>query len=296
MKKIPVYLFAFVLCSCRQDLVSFESFPDEGYGFKTAPAQVSIKDSVFKISNQTITQIPLKENNSIVFYSNQILSKKVSGEIISSAFNVQAAAFSMPKNAKTLWEKTISATKIEYEKDFLKAITEAKSNFEQALQIIHAENGETVLYATDNVEQIVVPNSTEKRFLGFVSRLHPERITQKEGGKCIGVLYYASAQKTIQKIHFYAVSDSLANGIQEISPSVILASLNPQNISTDDGRGLVLMSAKNNSNTNAISDFQIELTFWVDNLGEERKIVLPIVEDKIVLEKIQLDKKVFEVK
>ena len=61
----------------------------------------------------------------------------------------------------------------------------------------------------------------------------------------------------------------------------------------DEGRRLALMSLKENSKKEDFSKFDIEITFYYGEEVKEVKVIIPVTNDAIDIDKIVYDKKLF---
>ncbi|NNC94122.1 MAG: hypothetical protein HKN92_01075 [Chitinophagales bacterium] len=205
-----------------------------------------------------------------------------------SVYDIQVLG---PENNE-MWNANISAHEIEIERDLLIAQFFGDDSHEDTYEYYNLSNGEKLIDFTSIPMTISIPNSTDKRFIGVLSRnSNKENLANDK----LGVLTFASNNRKIDRIDILAANKEIAEQITRYTPDMSFVLEDSSNRIIDGGRGLILWNADKDYTTDMIGGFKIKLYFFTEE-NEVHEILIPVKNDEIQFTGIVYDKEYFKLK
>jgi len=234
------------------------------------------------------------ENKGIVKTITRSISTLGSDELPQTEIEISPIYFVNKGPKVKAYSKIVKADNIEYRGASLFAQRLGGDNFEDCYTIINPLNGEEVMTYTNDYIDAVIPDSKSRRYIGFLSSKY-EYYTQMEqkAKNQIGVFTYSSNSHKISSFSIAVNDDAIYKVFSPYTPNMRFISNNLDYKILDEGRRLGLMSLKENSKKADFSKFDIEITFYYGEEVKEVKVIIPVTNDAIDIDKIVYDKKLF---
>ena len=190
--------------------------------------------------------------------------------------------------AKTLWSKEIEAADIDYTPKVLLAHKEPKGNTEEDTYTLYSLlNGNALMTYTYSPLSALIPNTSHKRFIGYLSQL-----SGGEKPKDLAVVSYVGCDALIDKINI-----KLKNKIEfpQYTPEIkMMVGQESGNTAANEGKTVILSHADRGFRPLDISGFAVEIIYNMPEGKEAITILLPIRNDHIDLNSATYDRALFE--
>ncbi len=237
-----------------------------------------------------------KENKGIVKTTTRSISTVGSNDLAQTEIEISPLFFAKKGPEVKAYSKIIKADNIEYRDACLFAKKYGGDSYEDFYSIINPLNGEELMTYTNDYIDAVIPDSKSRRFIGFLSSKceHFAQLEKKEKNQ-IGVFTYASNAQKISSFSIAVNDDAIYKVFSMYTPNMQFVSSNKDYKILDDGRRLGLMTLKENAKQEDFSKFDIEITFYYGEEVQEIKVILPVTNDAIDINKIVYDKKIFSI-
>ena len=193
------------------------------------------------------------------------------------------------------YSTTIDADKIEYRDACLFAKKSGDDENEDFYTVVNPLNGELIMTYTNEYIDAVIPDSKTRRFVAFLStKCNYFKTTSPEKNE-VGILTYASNFNTIHRFAIVINNDAIYKVFSLYTPNMQFTSSNTDYKILDEGRRLGLMTLKEDYKKENMSNFQVEITFYYGEEAKETKVIVPINNDAIDINKIDYDKNIFTI-
>ena len=193
-----------------------------------------------------------------------------------------------------LWNSSIAADNINLERDLIMAFTDGGAEYEDYFSYYNIDNGQKLIDFTNSGMIVSIPNSGDKRFLGFTSRNSAS--VKWEDDAMLGQLTYASNKEKIQTISIYARNEKTAQMITDYTPDMnFRTDSSSTNKIMEAGKTLILWNTSADYTAEDVSDFSVRLSFFTKD-NERLDILAPIISDQIDVNGIVFDNKIFKIK
>jgi hypothetical protein len=189
---------------------------------------------------------------------------------------------------KSSWAKDIPGTDIDYTNKVLVAHKEAsKENEEDTYTQYGLISGEKLMTYTYSSLTALIPNTSNKRFLGYLSKLS----CTPDKPKGFATLSYVGSNEVLDKINISVKGDKK---IADYTPELtLLTSQETSNTVANEGKTVILAQADRNFQPKDIGGFGIKISYAVQDVKDPVVIFIPIREDHIDLENAMYDKSIF---
>lgn len=155
--------------------------------------------------------------------------------------------------------------------------------------------GEEVFTCSYSDMKVSIPNSKDRRFIGFVSRnAVTQPVQNRNEENMIGLINYSSNSKKIATLKLKLKRSAVAANVASYSPEMALVPINNNTTAIDDGKGLILMKANEKYTSSDVKDFAIQFTYYIGSDNEATVISIPVVNDKPDWKNASYDKDLFE--
>lgn len=237
-----------------------------------------------------------KENKGIVKTTTRSISTLGSNDLAQTEIEISPLFFAKKGPEVKAYSKIIKADNIEYRDACLFAKKYGGDSYEDFYSIINPLNGEELMTYTNDYIDAVIPDSKSRRFIGFLSsKCEHFAQLEKKAKNQIGVFTYASNAQKISSFSIAVNDDAIYKVFSMYTPNMQFVSSNKDYKILDDGRRLGLMTLKENAKQEDFSKFDIEITFYYGEEVQEIKVILPVTNDAIDINKIVYDKKIFSI-
>ena len=190
----------------------------------------------------------------------------------------------------------IAADEIVYRDASLFAKKNGTDSTEDHYTIINPLSGEVLMQCTNDYYDLVIPNSKERRYIGFLSTKREKDAEVPILKNSLGSLFYASSFNKIQRIEIQVKNDSLYRSFSLYTPKIELKTLNSAYSIIDDGRRIALMNIGENNKSGDFSNMQVIITFYYGTEVKELICIIPITDDQLDLKSAFFDKKIVDIK
>jgi hypothetical protein len=194
------------------------------------------------------------------------------------------------------WETEFVATDLQFKDNTLVATHEGVENEEDYIKRFSLRDGREVFACSYGDMKVAIPNVRDKRFTGFTSqRAATGPVQEKREENLIGLIRYASSDKSISTLKVKLKRSPLAGKIPDYTPEMQLTPANANTSSIEDGKGIILMKADENYTPADVKDFVIQFTFYIGDDNEATQITIPVVNDIPDVAHATYDHEVFEI-
>ncbi len=186
------------------------------------------------------------------------------------------------------WQKEVKAADVDFGMKLLTVHSPVKDAFEDSYTFYNIRNGKKIMDFTYGELRVLIPNTSEKRFFGYLSNANS--LGEKVEG---GIITFASSDGAIQKIALTGQK----NLVPQYTPEMQILKAQDANYQiTPDGKTIILPSLNQDFKSTDISGFAFKVVLYEENNPDAFEILLPINNDKIDLGNAQYDKAKFTLK
>ncbi|MCS6935741.1 MAG: hypothetical protein NZM35_11435, partial [Chitinophagales bacterium] len=209
----------------------------------------------------------------------------------------QLTANSLPGSKNISWQLKALGTHLTLndKTNTLLVVHEGDGTEEDLIMRYSMLTGEEVFRCSYNDMKVSIPNSRDRRFIGFLSRetvTNPLKSLNEEN--LLGLIYYSSNFKRIATLKLKLKRSSVANRISARCPEMVLAPADNNSVTIEDGKGIILMKSGKNYTSKDIGNFSIKFTYYIGDDNEESSITIPVVNDKPDWKNATYDRDIFE--
>lgn len=238
----------------------------------------------------------LKEkNNGVVKISKRTISKKDNSNS-RTAIQIQPVFFAHKTASIANYSVEINADEIEFRDASLFAKKNGTDSTEDMYLLYNPLSGENIFNCTNDYYDIVIPNSKERRYIGFLSTKREKFSPEENFAKVLGKLYYSSNFKSIKVLDITVLDDKLYPSFSLYTPKIILKTSNPKYSNIDQGKRIALMNVTEDNKAEDFGAIQIEVTFYYGSDARELICVIPIKNDQLDMAQAVYDKKLILIK
>lgn len=191
---------------------------------------------------------------------------------------------------KASWTKEFSGTDIDYTNKVLVIHTEGKtSDQEDTYTQYSLQTGQKLMSYTYVPLMALIPNTSNKRFFGYLSKLSSieDKPTQ------FATVSYVGSNETLDKVNIKIKgTDTLPPYTPEIN---MLAAQESGNTVANEGRSVILAHADRNYMDSDITNFAMQITYNMPQGKPSVIILLPVRGDRIDLVNATYDKNMFSI-
>lgn len=184
----------------------------------------------------------------------------------------------------------VAATEVDYSNKYLKALYAGDDNHEDSYENYSLTNGNLLMRYTYKDYLIMLPNNSEKRIVGYLSKA--TMFENKMDEKTLGEITYASSENTIDK---YFIKAKQNIGIGNFTPDMYFVASDSSGAKLADNNNMVILaSIPDNFTPKDIKDFAIQINYRIQDSPNVYSVIIPIENDKLAIEKAIFDKRLFE--
>jgi hypothetical protein len=149
--------------------------------------------------------------------------------------------------------------------------------------------GEKLMTYTYGQLMTLIPNTSNKRFLGYLSTLSatgdkPEGFAQ---------ISYVGSNEVIDKVIIKLKGDNTT--IPVYTPELkMLVAKESGNTLTNEGKTVIMGHADRGFTAKDMNNFAMQVNYYLPNATEPITILLPIREDRLDIDNASFDKRIFE--
>lgn len=284
--------------------------PKTGNTLVIAPSKDAIiKDSAYakmyitdkEIRRESVDYIPFdfslyKEKNAGVL---KICKKTISNKELTKSttqIQIQPVYFTAQSAHAKKYSVDVNADEISFKEASIFAKKNGNDTTEDWYSVYNPLNGEMLLSFTNDYYDLVIPNSKERRYIGFQSTKTEFKSGKETTDHLLGNLFYASNMYQIQQLQIKVLDEKLYKNFSLYTPKMVLSTSNKSYTSIDDGRRIALMNISEQNTSMDFSNIVVEITFYYGTDAQELICFIPITDDKLDLANARYDKKLLEIK
>ena len=162
--------------------------------------------------------------------------------------------------------------------------------------VINPLSGKELLKFTNDNYDLIIPNSKERRYIGFLSTKRDLLEKQEDLKNLLGNLSYASNFNNIQTLEIRVKDEKLYKTFSLYTPKIVLSSNNSNNSNIDDGKRIALMNLTEDYHVNDFSGVLVEITFYYGEDAKELNCIIPITNDQLDIKSAFYDRKILDIK
>lgn len=279
MKKFILPLLILLIVSCA------DKNPTTSNGSNLNSSYEDLGENI-KLTNQYFKHFAVKdgeETKDIILQIKQVEDIQKGVKQSNSSLEIK------PYKSENDWQINTKAHEIDVKNNTLTTIFKASGDVEDTYSLYNVKTGTHLLDATYSVLTAEIPETTFKRYIGFITRANASQLLKDEAEDVIGVLTYASDENTQQK---FLVKSLVPIGIS--TPDMELVTLDETSKMFNGNQSLYFWGLDKNFETKDIH-FAFGLTYYIGEEFEESAIMFVIKDDKISLENAKFDPKIFNV-
>ena len=231
------------------------------------------------IDKSEVRKIMLKINKNQVTYLDSNISK--------SEFVISATGIG---DSRINWSIDAAGADIDYSNGVLIAHVEGRNSDEEDTYTLYSLlNGTKLMTYTYGQLTALIPNTSHKRFFGYLSKLSVG-VEKPEG---FATVSYVGSDAVINK-----VSIKLKGGktFPSYTPELkMLVARDSGNTLTNEGKTVIMGHADRNFATKDINNFALQINYILPNDTLPISILLPVRDDKVDIKNAAYDKGIFEV-
>lgn len=201
-------------------------------------------------------------------------------------FEVSVAGLAAGKLA---WKKEFTGTDIDYSNKVLVVHTEGRNqNEEDTYTQYSLLTGEKLMTYTYGQMMALIPNTSNKRFLGYLSSMSATADKPQDFGQ----LSFVGSNEVLDKVNI-----KLKNGkqIPVYTPELkMLVTQESGNTIANDGKTVILGHTDRTYAAKDISNFAMQINYYLPNSGDAISILVPVREDHLDIKNATYDKDIFE--
>jgi hypothetical protein len=293
MKHIILLSYLLVLAACKNE--SSSNNGASGFSSESDKASASFTKDEVSCTNQFYKYVQVGKDKKPVLLqiTQKSMNNIISPEKFDGEYHITAYGLNGDKMDKKLWDKTIHADIIGFEPRFIQLTRAQRGESEESSRLFNYFTGEQILTFSGVNAIMAIPNSEEKRLIGFTALSNDQNLLEKEGNDIVGVLEYSSIASNINKVKVRAKNVLLLKSIMKFAPGMSIEPKNEEDKVMEGGRTVVLSSLSEKFDPEKIGNLFIHLTFFLQVENQEITITIPIEKDKLDISKAIYDKNIF---
>jgi hypothetical protein len=231
------------------------------------------------IDKSEVRKIMLKINKNQVTYLDSNISK--------SQFVISATGIG---DSKINWSIDAPGADIDYSNGVLIAHIEGRNSDEEDTYTLYSLlNGAKLMTYTYGQLTALIPNTSHKRFFGYLSKLSVG-LEKPEG---FAMVSYVSSEAVINKV---SIKLKAGKTFPSYTPELKIQVLRDSgNTLMNEGKTVIMGHADRNFATKDINNFALQINYILPNDTLPISILLPVRDDKVDVKNAAYDKGIFEV-
>jgi hypothetical protein len=193
-------------------------------------------------------------------------------------------------DGKAGWKKEFSGSDIDYTNKVIIAHTEGRnSNEEDTYTQYSLLTGEKLMTYTYGQLTTLIPNTSQKRFFGYLSG---QSATQ-DRPQGFALVSYVGSDAVIDKVNIKLRGNNTT--IPVYTPELkMLVAKESGNTIAGEGKTVILGHADRTFTAKDINNFALQINYFLPNASDPITILLPVREDRLDIENATYDKGIFE--
>jgi hypothetical protein len=190
---------------------------------------------------------------------------------------------------KTNWKKEFAGEDVDYTNKVMVVHTEGKNqNEEDTYTQYSLLTGEKLMTYTYGQMMALIPNTSNKRFFGYLSK----QSSAEEKPVDFAVINYVGSNETIDKI---SIKVKKGYEVPLYTPELkMLVAQESGNTIANDGKTVILGHADRTFTAKDINNFAVQINYTLPNITEPVSILVPVREDRLDLKNASFDRNIFE--
>lgn len=276
MKTFILFISLLSFLSCKNDSERIANTPDTDKSIIETKDKIVLKSNYYK-------HYYTKKNEHLILKINQVETVFKNSDKTESELKIS------PYKQNQDWTIKTKAQELSVNKSTLTTKFNANSKYEDTYSLYNIETGKHLLDYTYGNLKAIIPGSDFVRYIGFTSALNAKNLLKKHGKNVIGIVTYASEERTLSKFLLKSKKE-----IDKITPDLELVSLTENAKLLQDNRLLIFMDLESPYKKEAIN-FAFGLTYYIGENSDESAIMFVVKNDDISLINAKYDKNIFEI-
>jgi hypothetical protein len=191
---------------------------------------------------------------------------------------------------KVKWTKKFKGAGLDLEFKAVKVHTPPGANQEDSYSLYSITSGDKIIDYTYSEAKVLIPNTSEKRFITYLSPANSLGIELKGES----VIQYADNNELLQSVKLSSLQDSL---LPIYTPELrLIREKESTHQVTPDSKSIILMDLDENFKTDAIKGFALQIVVYLEGVEEPENIIIPIVGDRLDAKNAIYNKSIFSLK
>ena len=204
-----------------------------------------------------------------------------------SHFTISAANIADNKSG---WKKEVPGTDVDYSNKAVIVHSEGRNpNEEDTYTQYSLLTGEKLMTYTYGQLTTLIPNTSNKRFFGYLSKLSATE-DKPEG---FALISYVGSNEVIDRVTVKLKWDN--TNIPVYTPELkMLVAKESGNTLTNEGKTVIMGHADRTFTAKDINNFAMQINYYLPNASDPITILLPVREDHLDIDNASYDKRIFE--
>ena len=193
-------------------------------------------------------------------------------------------------DGKSGWKKEFAGADIDYSNKVVIVHSEGRNqNEEDTYTQYSLLTGEKLMTYTYGQLTTLIPNTSNKRFFGYLS----SQSATDDKPEGFALISYVGSNEVIDRVQVKLKGNNTT--IPVYTPELkMLVAKESGNTLTNDGQTVIMGHADRTFTAKDINNFAMQINYFLPNATEPITILLPVREDRLDIENASYDKKIFE--
>ena len=184
----------------------------------------------------------------------------------------------------------VKANSVDFSNKYLVAQYNGNDKLEDSYEAYSLINGKKLMQYTYKDFLVMIPNTSERRLLGYCSK--SSIFSDKMDEKNLGTLQYCSTENPIQQISIQPVQNI---GIPNYTPDMQFTVVeNGGTNLANDNQMVILTTIPDNFTAKDITNFGIQINYHIQNSSNVYSITIPVENDRLNIAKATYDRSIFK--
>ena len=204
-----------------------------------------------------------------------------------SHFIVSAANIA---DSKSGWKKEVTGSDIDYSNKVMIVHSEGRNQKEEDTYTQYSLlTGEKLMTYTYGQLTTLIPNTSNKRFFGYLSKMS----ATEDKPEAFALISYVGSNEKIDKVVLKLKGST--NILPVYTPELkMLVAKESGNTISNEGRTVIMGHADRTFTSKDINNFAMQINYYLPGVADPITILLPIRDDRLDIENASYDKKMFE--
>jgi hypothetical protein len=193
-------------------------------------------------------------------------------------------------DSKSGWKKEFAGSDIDYSNKVVIVHSEGRNqNEEDTYTQYSLLTGEKLMTYTYGQLTTLIPNTSNKRFFGYLSK----QSATEDKPEGFALISYVGSNEVIDRVLVKLKGNNTT--IPVYTPELkMLVAKESGNTLTNEGKTVIMGHADRTFTAKDINNFAMQINYFLPNATEPITILLPVREDRLDIDNASYDKKIFE--